>query len=100
MFFCLYGFTVSNLLVEVVFIGHRKIPFTCSYLPGKGKMHIFWIVYLVSLLSYAAVMSFVAYKLLLNTSGFLYFYAIVFVLFITIRFIQNSLTLPIRRKPP
>jgi hypothetical protein len=35
-------------------------------------------------------MSFVAYKLLLNTSGFLYFYAIVFVLFITIRFVQNG----------
>jgi hypothetical protein len=93
LFFCLYGFAVSSLLVEVVFIGHRKIPFTCSYLPGKGKMHIFWIVYLVSLISYASIMSFIAYKLLLNTSGFLYFYAIVFVLFVLIRFIQNSVFL-------
>jgi hypothetical protein len=89
LFFCVYGFAVSSLLVEVVFIGHRKIPFTCSYLPGRGKMHIYWIVYLVSLISYAAIMSLVAYNLLLNTSGFLYFYTIVFVLFVMIRWIQN-----------
>ena len=90
LFFCLYGFVVSGLLVEVVFIGHRKIPFTCSYLPGKGKMHIYWIVYLVSLISYAAIMSLLAYKLLLNTSSFLLFYTIVFILFVMLRFVQNS----------
>jgi len=28
------------LLVEVSLIGFRKIPFSCSYLPGKSKVHV------------------------------------------------------------
>ena len=89
LFFCLYGFAVSSLAVEIIFIGHRKIPFTCSYLPGKGKMHIFWIVYLFSLISSVSIMTFIACELLQNHSTFLYFYAIVLFLFILIRFVQN-----------
>lgn len=35
---------LGSLLVEVSLIGFRKIPFTCSYLPGKSKVHMmFWI---------------------------------------------------------
>ena len=93
LLFCFYGFVISSLLVEVVFVGHRKIPFTCSYLPGKGKMHIFWIVYLVSLIFYVALMSSAVYKLLRNPSGFFWFIAIVLILFILIRFVQNLLFL-------
>jgi len=93
LFFCLYGFTVSSLLVEIVFVGHRKIPFACTYLPGKRKMHIFWIVYLFALISYVSIMSLVAYALLLNPSDFIYFFAIVVILFIMIRFVQNRLLL-------
>jgi hypothetical protein len=89
LFFNLFGFAVSVLLVESVFIKHRKIPFACTYLPGKGKMHIFWIVYLVSLISYVSIMSSVGYALLLNPSGFIYFFALSVILFLTIRFIQN-----------
>jgi hypothetical protein len=28
------------LMVELVLIGFRKIPFACSYLPGKSKIHV------------------------------------------------------------
>ncbi len=93
LFLCLYGFVVSCLLVEVIFIGHRKIPFACSYLPGKGKMHIFWIVYLFSLIFYVFIMTFIAYELLQNHSAFLYFYAIVLIPFVLIRFAQNRFLL-------
>jgi succinate dehydrogenase hydrophobic anchor subunit len=32
------------ILVEVSLIAFNKIPFTCSYLPGKGNVHfVFWI---------------------------------------------------------
>jgi hypothetical protein len=89
LFFCLYGFVVSCLLVEIVFINHRKVPFACTYLPGKGKMHIFWIVYLVSLIIYVSIMSSVGYELLLNPTGFFSFFAIALILFIMIRFVQN-----------
>ena len=91
--FCLYGFAVSVLLVEIVFINHRKIPFACTYLPGKGKLHIFWIVYLISLISYVSIMSSMAYKLLLNPAGLIYFFAVVVFLFILIRLVQNRVFL-------
>jgi hypothetical protein len=91
--FSLYGFAVSVLLVEIVFINHRKIPFACTYLPGKGKMHIFWIVYLVSLISYVFVMISVGYALLLNPSGFISFFVIALILFILIRLVQNRVLL-------
>ncbi len=93
LFFCFYGFTVSVLLVEIVFINHRKIPFACTCLPGKGKMHIFWIVYLVSLISYVSIMSSMAYALLLNPPGFIYFFSIVLILFALIRLVQNRVFL-------
>ena len=71
------------------YLSTRKIPFACTYLPGKGKIHIFWIVYLVSLISYVVILTSLAYDLLLNPSNFLYFYAIIFILFLMIRFVQN-----------
>jgi hypothetical protein len=93
LFFCFYGFAISILFAEIIFIGHRKIPFTCSYLPGKRKMHIFWIVYLFSLISYVSIMTSLAYELLLNPFGYLYFYAVMVILFISIRFVQNRFIL-------
>jgi hypothetical protein len=89
LLFCLYGMVLSCLLTEVVFINYRKIPFTCSYLPGKGKLHIYWAIYVISLVFYASVASSIAYGLLLNPSHFVYFYATVFLLLVVIRYIQN-----------
>lgn len=34
---------VGSLLVDLSLAGFRKIPFTCSWLPGKSKLHmVFW----------------------------------------------------------
>jgi hypothetical protein len=34
---------IGSLLVDLSLTGFRKIPFTCSYLPGKMRLHItFW----------------------------------------------------------
>jgi hypothetical protein len=36
-------FCLGILLVEVCLFTFHKIPFTCSYLPGKGSIHFaFW----------------------------------------------------------
>jgi len=33
----------GSILADVLLYGFRKIPFTCSYLPGKSKVHLaFW----------------------------------------------------------
>jgi hypothetical protein len=56
-------------------------------------MHIFWIVYLVSLIVYVSVMSSTAYKLLLDPAGFIIFFAIALILFILVRLIQHRIFL-------
>jgi hypothetical protein len=34
---------LGSILADISLTGFRKIPFTCSYLPGKSKAHIaFW----------------------------------------------------------
>jgi predicted permease len=43
----LYGAALSALLVEVLLLGFEKIPFTCSYLPGKANVKALWPVYLM-----------------------------------------------------
>jgi len=41
---------VGGILVELCLYSFRKIPFTCSYLPGKGNLHFaFWAFVLVLL---------------------------------------------------
>jgi hypothetical protein len=91
LFFCTYGIVTSILLVEAVFVNHHKIPFTCSYLPGKGKLHVFWAIYLILLVLYVSFSAFIAYGLLLNPSNFAYFYAIALVLFVALQIIHSRL---------
>ncbi|UCC40580.1 MAG: hypothetical protein JSV96_03800 [Candidatus Aminicenantes bacterium] len=86
---CLYGLVVSVFLMEVLFQNYHKIPFACSYLPGKAKMHIFWIVYLFSFLTFVLFFSSTERKLLLAPSRFLIFYGIIFSLFLLLRIYQN-----------
>ncbi len=77
---CLYGIFVSLLLMEVLLYNFRKIPFACSYLPGKGKLHYFWALYLVFFLIYAFLLSFIEYKIL-NSPLYLFIaYGVVFIL--------------------
>jgi len=41
---------LGTILVEICLQGFKKIPFTCSYLPGKGKIpHAIWICLLLLL---------------------------------------------------
>ncbi len=41
-------FTLGTLIVEICLYSFSKIPFTCSYLPGKARIHfVFWAVLMV-----------------------------------------------------
>ncbi|OGD10915.1 MAG: hypothetical protein A2Y86_06090 [Candidatus Aminicenantes bacterium RBG_13_62_12] len=66
----LYGFTVSLLTMEVLFIHFLKIPFSCSYLPGKEKMQIYWLPYLLVFVAYMNITSRVELGLLQSPSKF------------------------------
>lgn len=40
-----YGMACSLLLVELLLVNFRKIPFTCTYLPGKAQLLTRWVFY-------------------------------------------------------
>lgn len=87
---CLYGLVVSMLLTEFLFINCRKIPFTCSYLPGKAKIHIFWLVYLISFLFYSFYLSLLEYKLLKQPSKFFIFYGACGIMFAAFKIYKRN----------
>lgn len=65
-----YGLVLSALLVEVVLLNFDKIPFTCTYLPGKANVKGLWPVYLAAYWMYAHYMAKVEYRLLNYPRGF------------------------------
>jgi hypothetical protein len=40
------------LLVEILLLGLAKVPFTCSYFPGKSKIGTLWPLYLTGFMTY------------------------------------------------
>jgi hypothetical protein len=84
----LYGLAVSILVMEILLIRSLKIPFTCSYLPGKERIQFFWLFYLLGFIAYINVMSRLELALLRSPLGFIYFYAGVLVAVIGIRAYQ------------
>jgi len=42
----LFSVVMSVLLVDVVLANFEKLPFTCSYLPGKANLKVSWPIYL------------------------------------------------------
>ena len=62
---------LGALLVEVSLLSFRKIPFTCSYLPGKGNLHLLFWVFLGLLLPMLGEASRLESQWLLRSSSFL-----------------------------
>jgi hypothetical protein len=48
-----FSVTIAILLIEVLTMELRKIPFTCSYPPGKANVTILWVGYWVGFLLFA-----------------------------------------------
>ncbi|MGA3188476.1 MAG: hypothetical protein ABSF22_15330 [Bryobacteraceae bacterium] len=53
----LFSVTISVLLIEMLTMEFRKIPFTCSYPPGKANVTLLWIAYWAAFLLYAFSMA-------------------------------------------
>jgi hypothetical protein len=86
----LYGLAVSILVMELLFVRFMKIPFACSYLPGKEKIQVYWLPYLLGFIAYVNITSRVEMELLKSPSNFLFFYAAVLVSIFGIRVYQIS----------
>jgi hypothetical protein len=68
-----YGLVLSVLLVELLLLNFEKIPFTCTYLPGKANVKGFWPLYLAAYWMYAHFMANIEYRLLDRPTGFALF---------------------------
>ena len=44
---------LAALLAEFLLLRFHKVPFTCSYVPGKANVKLLWSVYLFALTTYA-----------------------------------------------
>ncbi len=86
---CVFGLVVSVLVTEVFFLKFNKIPFACSYLPGKEKLQLFWIIYLFAFLAYINLMSWIELQLLKAPRNFFIFFGITFFTILGIRVYQH-----------
>jgi hypothetical protein len=86
---CIYGLTISILLMEILLINYRKIPFTCYYFPGKTKIQYLLPVYIVSFILFIYLNIFIERTLLEKPSKFLIFYTIFLIVFLVFKIYQN-----------
>jgi hypothetical protein len=56
IFHLVFEAIISLILVQVLFFNFRKVPFTCSYYPGKKNMAILAGVYLYGFTTYSSSM--------------------------------------------
>ncbi|MBP7794270.1 MAG: hypothetical protein KA087_01220 [Candidatus Saccharicenans sp.] len=73
----LYDLALAVLLVEGLFFQHRKFPFACSYLPGKSKLYIFWLVYVLLFLGYIFIPRWIEPYFLARPSRLIGFYGVI-----------------------
>ena len=48
----IFCWAAAHLLVEILLVTLRKIPFTCTYLPGRARVRTLWPFYLMSFTAY------------------------------------------------
>jgi len=88
LYHCFYCFVLSVLVMEVFFHRNFKIPFACSYLPGKEKIQLLWFVYLIMFIAYLNLVSWIEFELLRAPSNFIIFYGFIFFIILGIRIYQ------------
>jgi hypothetical protein len=76
-----FSVTISVVLIEVLTMEFRKIPFTCSYPPGKANVTILWIGYWVAFLLYAFSMANLESWMVKRPRRLIPFYLVVAILF-------------------
>jgi len=76
----IFVFTLAGILVEILLLKFQKVPFTCSYLPGKANLKLYWFPYVASFAVYTYGMASVERMMLEYPARFVVFYTAVFAL--------------------
>jgi hypothetical protein len=69
-----FALILSMVLLNLLLVWFRKIPFTCSYFPGKTSMAVMFFVYLAGFATYSWSMADVESRLLHTPVSLLIFY--------------------------
>jgi hypothetical protein len=70
-----FALALSLVLLNLLLVWFRKIPFTCSYFPGKKSMAAMFSLYLVGFTAYSWSMADLEARLLEEPAQLLLFYA-------------------------
>jgi hypothetical protein len=76
VFHLAFGITTSVLLMEVMFFGFRKVPFTCAHFPGKINLVFLGVMYIFGFSAYSSTMSRLEAQLTHSPAGALAFFAL------------------------
>jgi hypothetical protein len=74
----IFVFTLAGILAEILLLRFQKIPFACSYLPGKANLKLYWFPYAASFALYAYGMASIERKMLEYPIRFVIFYIAAF----------------------
>ena len=85
LFHLAYGITTSALLMQVMFFGLRKVPFTCAHLPGKFNLVFLALVYISGFSAYSSTLSRLEASLTRNPAAMPAFFALAAALYLSAR---------------
>ena len=74
LFHLAFGIATSVLLTEVMFLGFRKVPFTCAHLPGKVNLVFLGVMYIFGFSAYSRSLRSLEAILTLNPAGAIAFF--------------------------
>ncbi len=77
LFHLAFGIALTLLLMQVMFAGFRKIPFTCSYFPGKANLIGLGAFYIYGYIAYSSWMAGLEQWLLRHPAAAAGFFALV-----------------------
>jgi hypothetical protein len=76
------------LLVEILLVGFRKIPFACTYLPGRSRIKTLWPLYLTGFTTYSFSMASLELVMLQRPRVLIAFTAIVCLAILTLTHVR------------
>jgi hypothetical protein len=90
----IFGFCAALLLMEGLLIRNHKIPFACSFLPGREKVHFYWLFYFLGFISYISILTALESAILRSPASILYCLAATLLSLLGIRIYQNRFYYP------
>lgn len=90
LFHVFFGLALSSILIECLLIDFRKIPFTCSYLPGKANITTNWIFYWMMFTTYAYSMAALEFWILRSAVRITFAYVMAVIVMAVVVGFRNS----------